>query len=61
MNRGQTAVTNAANLSFFMVNLSHYLLAQFRENNPGSGVAEKVLSWRQGTGNREQGTLSRVG
>ncbi|MGF1963734.1 MAG: hypothetical protein RMX99_030090, partial [Aulosira sp. DedVER01a] len=27
MNIGQTAVTNAANLSFFMVNLSHYLLA----------------------------------
>ena len=27
MNRGQTAVTNAVNLSFFMVNLFHHLLA----------------------------------
>ena len=26
MNTSQTAVTSAANLSFFMVNLSHYLL-----------------------------------
>ncbi|AHJ28328.1 hypothetical protein BMF81_00628 [Nodularia spumigena UHCC 0039] len=40
MNRGQTAVTNAANLSFFIVNLSHDLLAQFRENNPGSGIVD---------------------
>ena len=40
MNRGQTAVTNAVNLSFFMVNLSHYLLAQFREDNPGSGIVD---------------------
>ena len=32
MNLGHTAVTNAANLSFFMVNLSHYLLAQFRQD-----------------------------
>ncbi len=38
MNLGQTAVTNAANLCFFMVNLSHYLLAQFRQDNPGSGI-----------------------
>jgi hypothetical protein len=28
MKKGQTAVTNAVNLSFFMVNLSHYLLLQ---------------------------------
>jgi putative transposase len=40
MNRGQTAVTNAVNLSFLMVNLSHYLLAQFREDNPGSGIVD---------------------
>jgi putative transposase len=40
MNRGQTAVTNAVNLSFFMVNLSHYLLAQFRQDNPGSGIVD---------------------
>ena len=40
MNLGQTSVTNAANLSFFMVNLSHHLLAQFREDNPGSGIVD---------------------
>ncbi|MFM6609407.1 MAG: transposase, partial [Dolichospermum sp.] len=40
MNRGQTAVTNAVNLSFFMVNLSHHLLAQFREDNPGAGIVD---------------------
>jgi len=40
MNRSQITVTNAANLSFFMVNLSHYLLAQFRQDNPGSGIVD---------------------
>jgi hypothetical protein len=40
MNRGQTAVTNAVNLSFFMVNLSHHLLAQFRQDNPGAGIVD---------------------
>ncbi len=34
MNVEKTAVTNAANLSFFMVNLSHVLLDQFRQSNP---------------------------
>ena len=29
MNLSQTAVTNAANLAFFMVNLSHHLLSEF--------------------------------
>jgi putative transposase len=33
MNVEQTAVTNAANLSFFMVNLSHLLLQEFRQSN----------------------------
>jgi hypothetical protein len=40
MNSGQSAVTNAVNLSFFMVNLSHYLLAQFCQDNPGSGIVD---------------------
>ena len=40
MNLGQTAVTNAVNISFFMVNLSHYLLAHFRRDNPGSGIVD---------------------
>ena len=34
MNVEQTAVTNAANLSFFMVNISHLLLQEFRQSNP---------------------------
>jgi putative transposase len=46
MNLGQIAVTNAANLSFFMVNLSHHLLAQFRENNPGSGIIDLKAYYR---------------
>lgn len=40
MNVGHKSVTNAANLSFFMVNLSHHLLDQFREDNPGSGIVD---------------------
>jgi IS4 transposase len=40
MNLGQTAVTNAANLAFFMVNLSHYILADFRTLNPDSGIID---------------------
>jgi putative transposase len=40
MNLSQTAVTNAANLAFFMVNLSHHLLSRFRQNNPDSGVID---------------------
>ena len=46
MNLGQTSVTNAANLSFFMVNLSHHLLGQFRENNPGSGIIDLKAYYR---------------
>jgi len=34
MNIKQEAVTNAANLSFFMVNFSSVLLRRYRENNP---------------------------
>ncbi|BDI20931.1 hypothetical protein ANSO36C_67330 (plasmid) [Nostoc cf. commune SO-36] len=40
MNLSQTAVTNASNLAFFMVNLSHHLLADFRQLNPGSGIID---------------------
>jgi putative transposase len=40
MNISQTAVTNAANLAFFMVNLSHHLLADFRILNPDSGIID---------------------
>jgi len=46
MNLGQTSVTNAANLSFFMVNLSHYLLAKFRKDNPDSGIIDLKSYYR---------------
>lgn len=40
MTKSQTAVTKAANLSFFMVNLSHHLLANFRQHNPAGGIID---------------------
>lgn len=46
MNTSLTSVTNAANLSFFMVNLSHYLLAQFRLCNPASGIVDLKAYYR---------------
>ncbi|WP_152591186.1 transposase [Nostoc sphaeroides] len=46
MNIGQTAVTNAANLAFFMVNLSHHLLADFRTLNPDSGIIDLKAHYR---------------
>jgi putative transposase len=46
MNLNQTAVTNAANLAFFMVNLSHHLLADFRKHNPGSGIIDLKAYYR---------------
>ena len=46
MNLSQTAVTNAANLAFFMVNLSHRQLLDFREHNPGSGIIDLKAHYR---------------
>ncbi len=46
MNLSQTAVTNAANRAFFMVNLSHHLLANFRKHNPGSGIIDLKAYYR---------------
>jgi putative transposase len=40
MNVEQTAVTNAANLSFFMVNLSHLLLTKLRHSNADYSVLD---------------------
>jgi len=40
MTQKEIAVTNAANLSFFMVNLSYYLLTRFRRDNPNSGIID---------------------
>lgn len=46
MNLSQTGVTNAANLAFFMVNLSHHLLADFRIFNPESGMIDLKAHYR---------------
>jgi IS4 transposase len=46
MNLGQTAVTNAANLASFMVNVSHHLLADFRILNPDSGIIDLKAHYR---------------
>ncbi|MFM1842700.1 MAG: hypothetical protein RLZZ490_1437 [Cyanobacteriota bacterium] len=40
MNTSETRVTNAANLFFFMVNVSHRLLGDFRVDNPWLGVLD---------------------
>ena len=40
MNVKETAVTNAANLSFFMVNLSHLLLRPFQQYNPDFSILD---------------------
>lgn len=46
MNVKQTAVTNAANLSLFMVNVTHCLLADFRQHNPCFGVLDLKAHFR---------------
>lgn len=46
MNLSQTAVTNATNLAFFRVNLSHHLLSSFRQHNPDSGVIDLKAHYR---------------
>lgn len=46
MNLSQTAVTNAANLAFFMVNLSHHVLSDFRQHNPDSGIIDLKAYYR---------------
>ena len=46
MNVEETAVTNAANLSFFMVNFSHALLQPFREQNPDYSISDLKSHYR---------------
>jgi putative transposase len=46
MNVKQTAVTNAVNLSLFMVNVSHLLLRQFRQFNPQAGILDLKAHFR---------------
>ena len=46
MNVTETAVTNAVNLSFFMVNFSHALLEPLREHNPDFSVLDLKSRYR---------------
>ena len=46
MNIGQTQVSNAAHLAFFMVNLSHHLLQEVRRAHPQAGVLDIKAHWR---------------
>jgi len=46
MNVEETAVTNAANLSFFMVNFSHALLQPFRQQNPDYSILDLKSHYR---------------
>ena len=46
MTISETAVTNAANLSLFMVNLSHVLLQAFRQDSPDAGVLDLKTHFR---------------
>jgi DDE superfamily endonuclease len=46
MNIKEEAVTNAANLSFFMVNFSSVLLRQYRKNNPDFSVLDLKSHYR---------------
>ena len=46
MNVTQTPVTNAVNLSFFMVNVSQRLLRDFRLNQPEAGVLDLKTFFR---------------
>jgi putative transposase len=46
MNVKEEAVTNAANLSFFMVNFSSVLLRRYRENNPEFSVLDLKSHYR---------------
>lgn len=46
MNVKQTAVTNAANLSFFMVNFSSVLLRKYRKSNPEFSILDLKSHYR---------------
>jgi putative transposase len=46
MNIKETAVTNAANLSFFMVNFSYALLQPFRQKNPDYSILDLKSHYR---------------
>jgi putative transposase len=47
MNIKERALTNAVNLAFFMVNLSHALLRPFRLHHPQAGILDLKASFRR--------------
>lgn len=46
MNISETAVTNAVNLSLFMVNLTQPLLRDLRQDSPGAGILDLKTHYR---------------
>ena len=48
MNVKETPITNAVNLAFFMVNLSHALINEVRKHNPLFGVQDLKAYFRAG-------------
>ena len=46
MNTSQQTVTNAVNLAFLMVNLSHIMLIPYRERNPEFSVRDLKAQFR---------------
>lgn len=48
MNIKKTPITNAVNLAFFMVNISHALIDEVRKNNPLFGVQDLKAYFRAG-------------
>jgi len=46
MNISETAVTNSANLSLFMVNLSYLLLSDFRKSDPQASILDLKAHYR---------------
>jgi len=46
MNVEKTAVTNAANLSLFMVNVTQLLMSEFRQTDPDFGVLDLKAHYR---------------
>lgn len=49
MNVQQTAVTNFATLSLFMVNVGHVLLGQWRQAEPQASILDLKAAWRAHT------------
>ncbi len=46
MNVSETAVTNAANLSLFMVDVSQVLMCEYRQNDPDFSILDLKAHYR---------------